>query len=382
MSEAEKISENCIECGICIDNCEFLSKYCKSPRELAKKAIATSFKEKPSIPYCCTLCELCEVQCPEDLNIGRMCLETRQALVTEGIAPLTPHKIIKKDQAWNLSEEFSLTLPNPEEQQVSTVFFPGCHLSAYSPDLVVSVYDWLREQMNDIGIILSCCGSQTNYIGDSEAYQNILADFEAKVNETGAEEIICACPNCLKHFKRYAPHLKTKSLYEAMVELGPMNVAAATDATFTIHDPCPARWQSEIHDSIRTIIGWTGCQIVEMSQSRDNTECCGLGGGIAYISPQLAGNSTKKRVEQLPADVITYCASCREVFAPYKPSLHVLDLVFNPNWEEAKVKQAKKPSEKKDYQKALRAQLLEKYSDRSRSLDVWLKEDEMVAPTT
>ena len=103
MSEAEKISEGCIECGLCVDNCEFLSKYCESPKELADKYLENHFKDKPSIPYCCSLCDGCEVDCPEELNVGRMCLEARQTLVDEGVAPLTPHKIVKRDQDWDLS---------------------------------------------------------------------------------------------------------------------------------------------------------------------------------------------------------------------------------------------------------------------------------------
>lgn len=364
MSEAEKISEECMECGLCVENCEFLSKYCESPKELADKYLEDHFKDKPSIPYCCSLCDGCEVDCPEDLNIGHMCLEARRTLVEEGVAPLTPHKIVKKDQDWDLSEEFTLSIPNPSKKQVSKVFFPGCHLPGYSADLVISAFEWLREKTPDIGILLRCCGAPTNYIGDKAAYQVILDDLEAEVKKMGAEEIIAACPNCLRHFRRYAPHLKIKSLYEAMVEMGPAETgASANGAVFTIHDPCPARGQTAIHDSIRTIVGWSGCQINEMKESRDETQCCGQGGGVPYISPQIAANATKRRIEQLIADVVTYCGSCREAFVAQKPSLHVLDLIFNTNWSEDKSKPANKPPAKKENKSSLKARLQEKYAD-------------------
>ena len=178
MSEAQNISDNCVECGICVENCEFLSKYCESPKELADKYLENQFKDKPSIPYCCSLCDGCEVDCPEELNIGRMCLEARQTLVDEGVAPLTPHKIVKKDQDWDLSDEFALTLPAPDKQKASKVFFPGCHLSAYRPSLVMETYEWLRKKDPDTGIILKCCGAPTNNTG-------FLSDFEKMIEGLG-----------------------------------------------------------------------------------------------------------------------------------------------------------------------------------------------------
>ena len=363
MSEAERISENCIECGVCVDNCEFLSKYCESPKELADKYLESQFKEKPSIPYCCSLCDGCEEDCPESLNIGRMCLEARQSLVDQGVAPLTPHKIVKKDQDWDLSEEFALTLPNPDKQKASVVFFPGCHLSGYSPELVLAAFDWLRGKIPGTGILLKCCGSPTNYIGDKAAFQEIVDGLEAEAKRMGAEELICACPNCIRHLSRYAPNLKVKSLYEVMVEHGPVEAHKNGGATFTIHDPCAARGRNEIHDAVRSMISWVGVTVDEMKESRNTTQCCGQGGGVPYISPQIAANSTKRRVEQLKADVITYCASCREAFVAQKPSLHVLDLIFNTNWAEDKTKPANKPAAKKENKSSLKSQLQNKYAN-------------------
>jgi len=133
-------------------------------------------------------------------------------------------------------------------------------------------------------------------------------------------------------------------------------------ATFTIHDPCAARGRNEIHDAVRSVIDWSGVTIDEMKESRNTTQCCGQGGGVPYISPQIAANSTKRRVEQLKADVVTYCASCREAFAAQKPSLHVLDLVFNSNWAEDKIKPANKPPVKKENKTSLKTQLVEKFA--------------------
>ena len=90
--------------------------------------------------------------------------------------------------------------------------------------------------------------------------------------------------------------------------------------------------------------------------------CCGLGGQIPFANMPLSKNMAKQRAEQAELDILTYCASCRDALAPHKPTLHILDLIFNSNWKEAMVEPPEKPSEKREHQTALRAQLLEKYN--------------------
>ena len=134
MSEIEKILEECTECNVCVEECEFLKQACETPKELADRFKAGYFREKPQIPYSCNLCHLCEVLCPQYLNIGKMCLEIRQQMVKEGVGPLPEHKkFVVKEQEWVFSDSFTLSLPDLTADKCQRVFFPGCILSGYSP---------------------------------------------------------------------------------------------------------------------------------------------------------------------------------------------------------------------------------------------------------
>jgi hypothetical protein len=51
--------------------------------------------------------------------------------------------------------------------------------------------------------------------------------------------------------------------------------------------------------------------VEELEFSRGTTRCCGLGGRIASVDPDLAGEIGRRRVAECNHPVITYCASCR-----------------------------------------------------------------------
>lgn len=335
--EAKDEAERCLscECKLCVKDCEFLKLYCETPKELAEKFKAGYFKENPVIPYSCNLCELCKKLCPEDLCSGDMCMEIRAKMVKEGIGPLPPHQFVRRDQEFSTSDAFALSKSASKDEKGEWVFFPGCTLSAHSPELVITVYDYLQEKLPGTGIILHCCGAPTHCLGDHPKFEEILGGLESEVKKLGVSGILLACPDCYRTIKRNAPDLKLKSVYEVIAEKGlPEGAKTSNPKTFSIHDSCTVRDENEFMDSIRTVAKQMGYQIEEMEYSRDKTRCCGAGGMIPYADAKLFLKLAKQRADEAPFDMLVYCAACRETFASAeKPSIHILDLIFNPDWE-------------------------------------------------
>ena len=112
-AELKDVKELCVECRLCIKECDFLKGVCENPKELVEKFTDGYFKENSRVPYSCTLCDLCESVCPSELNIGEMYLQLRQQMVEEGLGPLPAHKFVKSDQEFVLSDSFALSLPDP-----------------------------------------------------------------------------------------------------------------------------------------------------------------------------------------------------------------------------------------------------------------------------
>ncbi len=352
------------ECRLCMTGCEFLNRFCESPKGFTKDFLAGAFKKKPQAMFCCSLCDLCEKVCPEEINVGRMCIEARRVAVAEGSAPLGGHRIVLKDQEFVRSDAFTLMVPNPEKRKVRRVFFPGCHLSAYRPSLVTCTYEWLRKKDPDTGILLGCCGAPTHGLGFQPDFKEIMAELEAEVERMGTEEIIPACPNCLRTLNRFSDKLKPTSLYDVMAEdWNEGDIHTAEDGVFNLHDPCAGRFNPGPHDNVRSLVKYTGARIEELAHTGVDTRCCGMGGMIAYTSPELAGTIAKQRVAETTQDLLTYCATCQGSLSGQKPTLHILDLIFNPNWRKDKDLPPNKPPVNKENQKALKKMLEERYSE-------------------
>jgi Fe-S oxidoreductase len=341
-SEEEALSEanRCLscECKICVKNCEFLSHYATSPRELANRFNKGEFRKDPQIVYSCSLCGLCHQFCPEDLNVGEMCMELRKELVKEGLGPLPGHRFVAKNQDFVLSEAFTLAVPYPSKSDCRRVFFPGCSLPGYSPSLTIQTFHHLRKTLPGTGIVLGCCGRQTLCLGDEPKFEEVLGKTLNTFEGMGISEVIVACPECYETFKEYAPHLTLTFLSDALLNAGlPKGPRGPSKArAFSLHDSCSTRYEGAVQESVRALVKALGYVVEEMAYSRENTRCCGLGGMVSFANPKLASRMTKIRADEASHDVLTYCASCREALGAYKPALHILDLIFNPDWEEAK----------------------------------------------
>ena len=355
----KEIADLCVECKLCVKECRFLQGICENPRELIEGFELSHFKEDPRVPYSCSLCDLCESVCPSEINIGDIYLELRQEMLEKGLGPLAVHKkFTEVELEWVLSDSFALYLPDPSVEECPRVFFPGCNLAAYSPSLVLKVYDYLREKLPGTGIVLGCCGSRARELGKSQQFVEIVASLESEVQKLGASEVIIACPHCAYTFGGYEHSFNVTSLYRIMAEVGLPELAGNNDWTFSLHDPCRARWDWKMQDDARLLISGMGYRVEEMEYSRDLTRCCGLGGEAAFVDFNLARSITNLGINEAPFDMLTYCASCRESFATYgKPALHILDLLFSPNWEEDRLKPINKAAIRRENQTFLKAQL-------------------------
>jgi NADPH-dependent glutamate synthase beta subunit-like oxidoreductase len=359
---AKQEADRCLrcECRVCVRECEYLQTYCEAPRDLAARITEGALQETPELIFSCNLCSLCEVLCPQDLNVGKMCLDLRRQLVTEGVAPLAKHQPIIANQEFVSSESFALTLPDPGTGDAQRFFFPGCNLSGYSPDLVLKAYDYVRTNLLGTGIILSCCGGPVRGIGDQERLLRVNGGVVAEMEKYGASELIAACPHCYHIFKDFAPQIQVTSLYEVMAEQGlPETVKGSVEGILSLHDSCNTRHEVKVQDSVRQILEALGCHIQEPEFSREMTRCCGMGGMIAYTDFRLTNKVIMKRAKEMSHDVVSYCATCRDAFAMVgKGSRHLLDLIFNAEWEGAAKTPPKQGPMKQKAQTELRDRLI------------------------
>lgn len=338
---ARQEAERCLACTCsqCVKNCTFLKHYVQgfpaTEQELVQ-ILAARGEGEPVIPYSCHICGLCEAVCPKDLHAGLACLEFRERLVAAGKAPLAPHKGVQNYVRWGTHPTFALSRPDPATGKARRVFFPGCSLPGHSPHLVKAAYAYLRERLPDTGILLNCCGAPSQLLGQRQMLEQVAGGVARELEKLGATELIAACTHCLHTIQDLLPGIKTRSIYEVMAESGlPPGPDGNRGEIFNIHDACGARHAPQIHDAVRQAVQAAGHEFKEMAHSRERTICCGSGGMAPAVAPALAKEMTAARLAEAGHDLVTYCASCRARFAAAgRPSLHLLELIFNPNWRQ------------------------------------------------
>lgn len=338
IKKAELILKNCNGCGRCKDNCEMLSTFQINPRELIK--VAKKINPDPLIPYSCNMCGTCTHVCPNNIRLQDIFFEMRKELIihNNGKSPMKGHKAITLHQFLSFSKMFNIAVPDKKAGFTKAVFIPGCSLASYSPKLVGKTLAYLQQKLPGTGAILKCCGNPTLSLGLEEKFNKRYFELEKEIENLGAEVIITACQNCFTTISKFSPKLKVKSLWTVIAELGltneMKNKGKLSDITFSIHDSCPTRDNSEIQDAVRWIINELGYKVNESSYSRENTVCCGFGGMTFPANPKLSLKVMKKSAQKSPEDyVITYCASCREAqIKGGKKALHILDLIFNDTY--------------------------------------------------
>jgi Fe-S oxidoreductase len=338
--------------------CEFLKREAITPHELAARFKAGYYRDNPQTPYLCSVCDLCKRVCPEELSVGDMCMEIREEMVASGLGPLPGHKVVRKDQEWSTSDAVVLAQPDPNTGRCERLFFPGCGLSGNSPELVSQVLTYLQEKLPNTGILLGCCGGPTYFLGDRPLFEKILSDFLGRIERLGASELILACPDCYHNLKRHAPGLQLRALPEVIQEQGmPAGIPSQAGSIFSIHDSCKARFEKGWQDSVRSLLSHAGHSVEEMAYSRDKTRCCGHGGMVSYADFELEGVLTENRANEATHNILTYCAACRDALAMHKPAVHILEVLFNPEWEQVLEVPPKSGKKRRENQARLKTML-------------------------
>ena len=335
------VGQRCVDCPKCRAECAFLDKY-GTPREIA-------FSYDPSenrwltLAYECSLCGLCGSVCPAGLRPEEMFLEMRRTAVEHNAAPLPEHGGILAYERRGTSGRFSFySLP----VECHTVFFPGCALPGTRPRQTIAIFEHLKQADPALGIVLDCCCKPSHDLGRSAYFSAMMDEMKNFLAGHGIKTVITACPNCYTIFKKYGEPLRVTSVYEVLAQNGlPDTGRVDGEMVVSIHDPCVTRTRGDIHQSVRNLAEKKGFSMVEMLHARGNTICCGEGGCVGAISPELADSWADRRRKEADGRVLlTYCAGCADRLHKKSPVFHILDAVLDPGAiESGKIKAARSP---------------------------------------
>lgn len=333
--------ENCINCPKCRAECAFL-KQNGTPGFIAENY-------DPNIPawltlaFDCSLCDLCAAVCPVNISPVNLFLEMRREAVDRGAAPLPAHHRIIGYERRGTSRRYSWY---SLQVGCDTVLFPGCTFAGTRMDTTIALYEHLKQRIPSLGIVLDCCCKPSHDLGRNEYFNDMFSEMRAWLLDHGVRTVIVACPNCYQIFKTYGNLLSVISAYELLTTetlSDDTNVAIRNHPAIAIHDPCVFRNENSIQNTVRKLAVGSGFRLKEMSHSRKNTLCCGEGGSVGFVNPELSQNWRELRKKEAEnRRLLTYCAGCANFLGRKVPTDHVLDAVFYPEAVAAGTRKAAK----------------------------------------
>ncbi|RLB32373.1 MAG: Fe-S oxidoreductase [Deltaproteobacteria bacterium] len=331
--------KRCFQCGLCDVVCPWNRVRTFSMRKIVRQATFGLTEIESEDIWLCTTCGRCPQQCPRDVQQIESGVALRKIATEYGVFP-TSVKPIRTISA-NLIGEGN---PFGEEQKnranwaeglsvktftegMEILYFPGCYPS-YDPRLkkvARATVNILNQAGVDFGILgpkENCCGESIRKTGDEELFKRLARKNIKTFIDNGVKKILVSSPHCYHTFKNEYPEFMvnfevvhiTQFLFELINE-GKIEFTKEYGKKVTYHDPCYLGRHNGIYDEPREAIKKVpGLELIEMPESREDSLCCGGGGGRIWMETPKSERFSDLRLEQaigVEAEVlVTACPYC------------------------------------------------------------------------
>jgi heterodisulfide reductase subunit D len=291
--------------------------------------------------FLCTTCGRCEQVCQTEIPWVKLCEKIRASLQN---FILPAHERIGK-----FSEEFHNPYGEKEHgfakrKGGKIAYFAGCTSLYRMKNLAENsarILDSLGLAWITLGEDEWCCGSPLLRTGQMALAEKLILHNIESLNRLGAKKLITQCAGCYMTISTSWQEIAKKN----GVRMGfrPMHLSvfltreienvefSSIQKKITYHDPCHLGRRCKIYDEPRKILeSIPGIKLVEMEAARENSECCGAGGGVRSAFPDVADLLAKKRVEQGmktgAESIVSSCPFCELSFRLVS-KVEVLDVV-------------------------------------------------------
>lgn len=124
----------------------------------------------------------------------------------------------------------------------------------------------MKRKIPSLGIVLDCCTKPSHDLGRDRYFKGMFQEMKEYLINNGVRNIVVACPNCYKVFKKYGDGISVSSVYEFMVQNGLPDTEQVCGVV-TIHDPCALRFDESVHTAVRDLVSAKGLTVEEMAHS-------------------------------------------------------------------------------------------------------------------
>ncbi|MDX1383063.1 MAG: heterodisulfide reductase-related iron-sulfur binding cluster [Thermoanaerobaculia bacterium] len=153
-----------------------------------------------------------------------------------------------------------------------------------------------------------CTGDPARRIGNEFLYEMLAKANIETLDRYQVRKVVTSCPHCFNTFRNEYPDLDGRyevihhsQLLATLVAEGKL-APRADGADITFHDPCYLGRHNGVFEDPRTLVQLTTSRpLREMEKSREQSFCCGGGGGMCYVDELPDQRVNQERAEQILA---------------------------------------------------------------------------------
>jgi heterodisulfide reductase subunit D len=355
----------CTRCGFCLPNCPtYAVRRTEGFTARGRNAITRAVIEgrldlTPDMAqaiFTCLGCGACTKACFPAVKTRDAVLDDRACLTEAQVHPKIFEKLAEiLDEYHNISEddnedraewkEYLKDVPEEflDKDHADIVYFVGC-VASFFP-LAQKIPADFATIMHRAGLDFTilggeewCCGFPLLGAGMPGKMTDLKNHNLEKLKSVGASKAVFSCPSCLhtwKHFYgtdielMHGSQLLVDLVKQGKLDLRPLNLKV------TYHDPCDLGRNTGVFEEPREVIkSIPGIEFVELPNNRNLSVCCGGGGNVEMVDPDLSAAVAQRKIEEILSTgantVISSCQQCLRTIATRARreniELNVLDL--------------------------------------------------------
>ena len=329
----------CYQCGRCDSVCPWNRVLNFSMRKVVRQATFGLTEIENEEIWRCSTCGTCPSRCPRGVNqieagvaLRRLAAEYdvypgHVAPISNVVASLTSHGNPLGGEREKRAD-WAKGLPvKPFSEGMEVLYFTGCYFS-YDPrmrEVASATAKVLNKAGVDFGILgtkESCCGESIRKTGNEDLFKRLARENIKAFVENGVKKVLVSSPHCYHTFKNEYPefmvNFEVVFISEFIAELirdGRLQLTGEFAKKVTYHDPCYLGRHNGIFDQPREVLNSVpGLDLREMADSRENSLCCGGGGGRIWMETPKEERFADLRVRQAVATgaevLVTSCPYC------------------------------------------------------------------------
>lgn len=234
-------------------------------------AVLQLVQDRPELYHAlrrCCFCGFCTATCQTHVLAPERMRDWRVLFMRAGLMPPDDSKLVMVDNEWNIFSAYRAVygIGYPElaslEQAAEhgpgladTLFFPGCSLVSYAPELTRTVGRWLTDNGVAWALSTDCCGSPLMSAGLFDRAAALRQRILDQIRAAGIVRVVTVCPGCGEEFVELMgdevdivplPELLLQKSRAAERAGRPTGFAPLPERSVTFFDSCHDRFDGDV----------------------------------------------------------------------------------------------------------------------------------------